>query len=325
VDATASFEERDTMERQLQERRPKVVLLGNSVVEKDVDLEALAQGLGVPSSSVVRLVVPLSRMPVWYAILSHVVAPAASRPDVLLVLGTLEGMVEAPGAGEAEQLWEWMKLARTQPETGLVAGGTDWEVARGRAALLRKNGLEALKELSVGLVFPSASADGIRAAGRAVADPALQALFEDEGARDLDQRRRVVPVVEPTRQAGGGSEQGESIQAQLIRDFLAVAARADIPVVFVRVPVSPERKSVKAVDLPVEYWLRDRLVQHHAGWIDLQDLGLGPEHFTGVVHLDEYGRERFTDALTDALKKMGLGSDEQWSLTAPPRGLRRSP
>ncbi len=313
------------MERLLLERKPRVVLLGNSVVEKDVDLESLAVGLDVSPSSVVRLVVPLSRMPVWYAILSHVVAPAASRPDVLLVLGTLEGMVEAPGAGEAEQLWEWMKLARTEPETGLVMGGSDWEVARGRSALLRKSGLDALKEVSVGLVFPSASAEGVRASGRAVADPALEALFEDEGARDLDQRRRVVPVVEPTKQVRQTSGQAESLQAQLVRDFLAVAARADIPVVFVRVPVSPDRKSVKTVDLSVEYWLRDLLYQHKAGWIDLQKLGLGAEHFTGVVHLDDHGRQVFTEALTSELKNIGLGSTAEWELSAPPRGLRRSP
>jgi hypothetical protein len=68
---------------EIEERRPDLVLLGDSVLTKGVD-EALFQELvGVP---VYRLDVPGSSSALWYLILKHNVVPADHRPRYLVIL-----------------------------------------------------------------------------------------------------------------------------------------------------------------------------------------------------------------------------------------------
>ena len=308
------------MELRLTERRPTILLLGNSPVEKDVDMARLARGLDLNPGRMARLVVPLSRMPVWYAVLNHVVVPHAHTPDLLLVVSTLDAMVERPGAGETEQLWEWMRLLNEPASSGLSQGGSRWSRARGRSSQVRQARMETIKWSALRVAYGSS---GVKSA-----DLALDRVFGAEGAKDVGLRTRVLPVVEslPDASVPGFAAVGVKADGQhFLPRFLKAATGAGMRVVFVRVPVSPERPEVDSVNRAVEYWTRDQLHQAGAGWVDLRSLGLGQEHFDGVVHLGAEGRALFTDALVEALRSMdALGEGPMVTHPAPP-GLRRAP
>jgi hypothetical protein len=302
----------------LSERRPGLLVMGNSPAEKNVDLALLAAGLGWDPTHAVRLVVPLSRMPVWYAVLRHVVVPHEVEPDLLLVVSTLEAMVEAPGAGEAERLWEWMRLVEVAPSSREPLQGDRWSRARGRAARFRRGWLKGVKGASLRGVY------GLE--GRAAAESALDRVFGADGARNLGLRTRVLPVAESLPDALVPGRAGVRTEGEhLLPRFLAAADAAGLRVVFVRVPVSPDMPGVDQLDLAVEYWARDQVAAAGAGWVDLRSLPLGAEHFDGAVHLHAEGRRIFTAALLERLLALGAAEAGPMRKAPVPPGPRRKP
>ncbi len=318
TDEVAPTPEQIDMGRILSERRPGLLVLGNSPAEKNVDLARLTAGLGWDPNHTARLVVPLSRLPVWYAVLRHVVIPHDVTPDLLLVVSTLEAMVEAPGAGEAERLWDWMRLVEVAPSSREPLAGDGWSRARGRAARFRRTGLEGVKSTSLRWVY------GLE--GRAEAEPALERVFGSEGARDVGLRTRVLPVAEVLPDAEVPGVAGVRAEGKhLLPRFLAAAGAAGIRVVFVRVPVSPEKPNPDRLGTAIEYWARDQLMAAGAGWVDLWPMELGAEHFDGIVHLKAEGRRQFTDALIEHLVAMGAAEAGPLRQAPVPPGPRREP
>jgi hypothetical protein len=318
TDEVAPTPEQIDMGRILSERQPGLLVLGNSPAEKNVDLARLTAGLGWDPNHTARLVVPLSRMPVWYAVLRHVVIPHEVTPDLLLVVSTLESMVEAPGAGEAERLWDWMRLVDVEPSSREPLAGDGWSRARGRAARFRRRGLEGVKSTSLRWVY------GLE--GRAEAESALDRVFGSEGARDVGLRTRVLPVAEGLPDAevpGVAGVRGEG--EHLLTRFLAATGAAGIRVVFVRVPVSPEVPHADQVDRAVEYWARDQLAAAGAGWVDLRSLEIEAGQFDGAVHLHSEGRGIFTDTLIERLETLGAAGAGPLRQSPVPPGPRREP
>ena len=97
-------DERLQMEALLAAQDTRVLVLGNSMAERDIDILALASALALEPTEVTGLSVPLSRLQVWYAVFRHPVLAQGHRPDLVILACTLEDLIEESGGGDRDRL-----------------------------------------------------------------------------------------------------------------------------------------------------------------------------------------------------------------------------
>lgn len=70
---------------------PEVVVVGNSKVRTDLDLDSLRAALAAPAPAIAGLGVPGTQAPVWFAVAAESVFGTGERPRGLVIYGTLAG------------------------------------------------------------------------------------------------------------------------------------------------------------------------------------------------------------------------------------------
>jgi hypothetical protein len=295
------------------EAGPEIVLLGNSLVDMGVDHKQLAKQLGVPAQRVVPQIVPGSRVAAWYAVLKNRVYANDHAPRLVVVGATVAWLLDP----SLQTALDRQKLAdQLGPEEPLIqeklfgreGGWAPWQRVQSRRAPLRTALLDGVRDAVLTRVFPEV--DG---------EEALATVFAAEAVDDRGEERRVIPVVEVERRPRSKPPAARHPADGLVADLVRLAGEQGTRLVFVRMPVPPDRVVDQDVD-PEHHRALVQLVNEaeHAAWLDLSDLELRQGDFADWIHLGSSGRRKLTAALGAALTELETLEDGALPAAAMP-------
>jgi hypothetical protein len=263
-------------------RQPRLLVLGNSNANTDIDPVRLGGGLGVGPREIVTLTIPNSSTAHWVAILRRALGSGA-RPQRVLVVSRLQLMLVRRPISEGA----------SRSLRALLHEGDDdlrevWPLARwrDRRELLRERTLRALRGALPRLWW-----------GVPSAEPALHWVLADHHLDPTLLRRPAArPVPDPE----------DSLLPQLLQICHALGAQLTL----VRPPPPPLLDPESGDIVPDEQIQATRELVHTGGaeLLDLAGIFIPPGQYRNLDHLDPEGASRLTGALLPALR--------------PPRGPR---
>jgi hypothetical protein len=281
------------IDRELERTDPQLVVIGNSMARRDVDLRALAAGLGVRPGRAAMIAMPGSSPGAWYAALRYRLYGAGHAPDWVFVVGASRSLwITRPTSGA--DVTATLGLAGT--EDPVVArifawGDAPWARLWARADLRKR-------------MWRAAAVDGVASLAR----PALEVA----AGVDVEEEFEAAVAVGPPRVAnafGGAVHGGEVGVAERIEDgYLPELARlvADHGgrLVLARVPPMHAENNVflqenPAADDEVGAWAAANGVV----WARMPGLTLLPEHYADPFHLTPEGAAAYTAALVEAVPR----------------------
>jgi hypothetical protein len=283
-------------DKKLSERKPHVVVFGNSIAQRDVDVARLAERLDINKTRIAMLTTPLSGGSLWYAGLKNRVYTKDRKPKLILVVGDLTSML---GTTPLTEESGWLLASQLTSHEPLIAdkvfdgGDMRWIKIKQHRGELRDFATKRVRDLSVGLFYGG----GRPRRGRLEAKPALERVFADDQI-DLTLHSRVIPIVEDDDPMT--DYEAASPADSLLPDICRLAVEHGTPIVFVRVPLAPGNRE-DTHDLAVEREAIGILNRHGCGYLDMRALDLRDRHFWDKMHMNEEGAAVFTDALADVL------------------------
>lgn len=282
-----------------------VVITGNSVANRAVDLTQLASVLGTRPDSCHSAHVDASRPPTWYAVLENRIFEKGYRPRLIVVISKLEHMAETRFDGTSSLLTDFMQADDTviQEKTyGTQIGSRTWYLMKRRRDELKEFLLAGSRNLTVGTLF-TRGPGSLTERGERIAIPALEKVFGKEGAVDLTLMMRAVPVAEDSRAREAKGISLADPRDSYIPELVRLARDNGAKIVFVRVPMAPTF-NMDPFPAQAEREIIEFFNELGAGWIDLSRLELGSSSFADQAHLNADGRRVFTQALGERLKQM---------------------
>ncbi|MES2640713.1 MAG: hypothetical protein V4850_14555 [Myxococcota bacterium] len=288
----------------LERAQPGILIVGNSKSRSDVDAQVLKKSLGY-QRPILTVLVAGSSAPAWYAILEQRVFANGHRPEIVIVYGQLAAMlrVEADSAGEGKRLEGQMDAPSEVISRKVLRNST------GPLGLMRRNAtaahdalLAGIREFAVGTLLAPPADDGVRAAGKRVADPALETMFGSTARFREGGGARVVPVAE---RAFSHAMTASDVTAEesLLPDLITVAEANGARVVFVRAPLPASTRYTDSLAPAVEGAALDLMNQRGVSYIDLQGIDLPLDAWRDHIHLSGSGKAAVTAALAAAMKE----------------------
>jgi hypothetical protein len=311
-------------ERRLAASRPEVVVLGSSLARTDVDVHALAEGLGVPAGRVEVLTLPNATAPHWYAILKNRVLTQPEPPRVVLVVGALTTMITPELLRDVNVERLMNQLTDDEPVIAAKVLHTEsaavfsWWFLRERAGAARDGAVRMWRDSVLAVLF---AARGRLADGGALAEMVNERVFADE-AMDYALHRPG-----STGLFGGGVEaldlSGVDVaRDSLIPDLAALAREAGVALVFVRTPFPPSNQDNDLVPPEVEAAAIAAMEAGGAAWLDLSRVALRESDYQDMRHMSREGAVVFTQALAAELVARGLGEGGPGPAAQPARVAR---
>jgi hypothetical protein len=286
-------------------RNPPVVALGSSLAKYDIQGPLLGDLLSDPPSRVAQIFEPSGQGPVFYAMLRYRILEAGHRPELVLVVSTLQGML----ATRPESAVDLARLASHVPGSDEVIaartlGGPAWLThVRERRTVLHDRLMDGIKYAAVGLAFGAAGG----APAKGTADEALAEVFALDAMEGGEENRRVIPIVEVGRT---DREEALDPRSTYLPDLVRIASESGVRLVFVRAPLAPTRAAEDRLPAATVRATIQLLNELGAGWVDMTDAAFAESEFTDFQHLNVQGRIRFTELLGARLQKIGALSDE---------------
>jgi len=296
------------IEASLHAADPEVVLIGASTAGQAVGPKVLGTLLSDEPVRVGTVIKGSTMPPVWYVLAKERVFGAGLRPRLLVVAATPRWLMETAVVSRdaekvmAEHMTEYDPVVAEKAYGQAGHSAAAERITHARVAA-RSGFQDLVREWSVGAVFGEGEGS-IRERGRRIAEPALAGVFGGEGSVDLSLKARVIPVVEAPEQDRPGDQRARSVADSFVPDLVALAQSNGARIVFVWLPYPPRSAPNEELPPAVLVELVRYLNQVGAGWLDLHDLGFGPELFYDPVHMNAKGRERFTVELARALREI---------------------
>ena len=294
----------------IMESEPRVVLLGNSLVGFGIDEVQLARELGV--DEVGKLWEPTTQLGNWYLFAKNMIYGSGHHPELIVIGGRPAHWLDARLSGDRQ--------VRSMIEYGgeddpiiarKVLRRSGGPVAAIRLQQRRRELREALssgiRELSVGLALARGPA-ALRERGRAVAEPALEAVFGGEDGLDLGLRERVLPVAELVVEVEHPEEM-PPIEESLLPDMIQMAKEKGTRVVFVWMPVTDAGAERGGVTPQRISEMLKMFNENGVALVDLSELDLSETLFRDRVHLNPEGRRKVTSIIGDRLRDLDALGD----------------
>jgi hypothetical protein len=285
----------------IEENQPQIVLLGDSTLVLGVDADALAEQTG---KSVYSIGIPGSASALWYLLLKNNIAEASYKPEYVLVVFR-DSILTAPGYRVQGSYFELLDEYARRNEPILME----------KAFVNLMNPLEIAAEKYFPLyVSRSDIRRGIDSKIRYFAPPLFgcdnictdYALGEIFAGADMEPGE-LVDAVGAAESLLYTSEQLDfevQVDRSLLPDMIEIAKANNINLVFVRIKVlsgvgdSPELNRYLAS-------LGNYLYEQNIHMLDFgDDSRFTPELFRDSIHLNENGRELFTQLVADDLMRI---------------------
>lgn len=301
---------------------PGILFVGNSKAMTDIDPEVFTRTLGY-ERPVFRAEVPASGAPAWYAFLRQRVFGAGYQPDLIVVYGTLAGMLDVQqGAWWAREHAANQQLSETQRLQRKLLGGrlsARVDRAQERGDALRTAAIDGVRDAAVGLLFGGD--------GHAIASAALDAEFGQQAVYYANTQEHVGPVVESD--AGFARAEGVDANQSLVPDLIGLARSHGAAIVFVRAPLPEGARQLDAVPPDRERAALLTINSGGAGWLDLSHIALPTDAFGDFIHLSESGRAVVSQKLASWLAASGVlqggALPQAQARVAPERVTREGP
>ncbi len=320
----ALSEQAAALDSRLAEVQPELVLLGNSMVGRGIDAELLGSELGSPAVRVVKAHEAGTRPANWYLVLKNRVYAQGLSPHAIVVgvtpttlmISTVETDLGqkslADHMSEQEPVVHRKVFGREAPNPWLLR-------LRERRGRFQDRWAAWLRAGSVGLLHGDGQLPLLER-GEAAAAPALERVFEVDGAVDISLHQRVIPVVEHEEQEAR-AEDASAVGASFVPDILDLADEHGTRVVFVWMPTRPEIEEAVTLPPAVQADLIRLLNERGAAWIDMSGQDYPAALFDDSVHLSAAGRARFTPALAEALRGIEVMGDRPFGANRVPLAL----
>ena len=298
--------------------KPKVLVLGNSTANTDINPRWIAQELGIRPNQVVMLTVPNSVGTHWYAILKNRVYANDHNVPLVIVAAPLVSMLLVQPYSEASYLNLTVQLSDHEPllESRVNISNLTWGTIRENRGDLREDALAAIRDASIGLFFRARNQ-------RRETEAAMERLFADDNLIQ-SQRGGSLPVVD-MRDANTnlGLSDVPPVEESFFPELVQLATENNTKLVFVRTPMAPATPPSEQLDLNVPPETRRELANflEDAGhtFIDMGELNFSDSLFQNLTHMNEEGSDVLTLALSAALQEFGaLGRPGYRGFHRPP-------
>ena len=273
------------IERRLDESEPSVLVLGNSYALTNVVPERIARGLGIRVEEVLVLAVPNTVSSHWYAILKNRVYARGHRPDLVLIVGSMQSMLLAEPYSEASYVKLMEQLEDSEPVLERYIDRqdqrlTDWRVHRvgTRDWLLR-----SVRDTALAGVFGLSARDTEASMHRTFH---LSRVATDGRAADflLDEDLLLDP------------------EHSLVPELCKLADGYGSKLVLLRSPVAPRTPSARRDPVPEGF--EQRMERDGHLFLDMIGYNMRGSMFKNLTHMTRKGAKRFTTSVNVALQEV---------------------
>jgi hypothetical protein len=296
--------QRRIFERIMQREKPRIILLGNSILGYGVDERKFESGVG-KYIRVLHFGGGASAW--WYLTLKNILLAAPQKPQMVAIFFRDHYLTDPTFrvTGYYKQYIDWM-TTESEPVLDRLAYQADQSpmirfVSRWIPLYQQKNRLTSLFQKSV---KSAATAFFPRSAGDS-ADAAIDRFFADQNMDRvlLTARQLSVESVSSDRQYDFDDQVKKSFLPYMIQD----AAKNNVQLVFVRMKrrrdAGPDRQPQKLIEYTAK--LKDYLQEHHCPFLDFtDDPRITLDLYADGDHFSTRGKEVFTPILIEAMKPL---------------------
>ncbi len=278
----------------------EVVVLGSSIANRGVDLDALSDALDLPAAQVARHTLPYASMAHWYATLDHEVFGRGARPRQVVIVDLLASMLHHDGLTRPSSADRLLALlGPDEPEVaaralGVTPGRWRWLWARARAGQARDSLVARWRDAVLRTTWapgaPDAALERLR--------EGVNATVFGAAAMQAEAERVAIEVPETT---GDFRLREHALLGSLAR--LARAHGAEVWLVRAPLPVS--NADLDAVPSDVEADARAWMAELGLRYADLRGMRLSARDFEDTRHLTPEAARRFSRALAEVLRGDG--------------------
>jgi len=301
----------------LDERSPRVLILGNSLVNNAIDASQLARALDMPESEILMLSIPGSISAHWYAILKNHVYGQGHQPTLVMIVGSLQSLLDAVPTSTAMRENLDVHLGDHEPLLMRKAypsqlSGFWLHRFRANRGKVRNVLMENTRGLTVGTLWHDPT------------DP-RPVLHQGYSRAEIAHARVFAHTqldfsVLDVHPLGGG---GENLDVDrlphpsegFVPNLAQLTKRHGSKFLFIRTPLSPH-VSPQSADVVPEGWeaLTAEILASGGGkMLDLGDMELGALAYKDPVHMRASGRARFTKIVGAHVSQLqGHVSDVGW-------------
>lgn len=279
------------MEIQMAQHDPKVLILGNSFANTNVNNAQIAFALGVRQTDVLTLSVPNSISSHWYAILKHRVYDDEYSVPLVVIVAGLQSLLMVEPYSEASYEDLMIQLEPREPVLGPYIDLSHPELRKlvRNRVLFRDIALTSLRDASLDLFFPG---------GPEAHNAALESLFSDE---NMDMSRHAATA----RSHGGGDwiEGLPSPKDSLIEELCRMLQANGTTLVYIRTPTL-DRTGDGIVDPAPPEVLREVesiFARYGHTFADMYSLDLPRVAYKNATHLSPEGARLFTMEMNKVL------------------------
>ncbi|MCA9490229.1 MAG: hypothetical protein KC621_09900 [Myxococcales bacterium] len=280
------------MEIQMARHDPKVLILGNSFANTNVNNNQIAWALGVGPEKVLTLSVPNSISSHWYAILKHRVYDDAYEVPMVVIVAGLQSLMMVEPYSEASYEDLMIQLEPREPVLGRYIDLSHPELRKlvRNRVLFRDIALNGLRDSALDLFFPGG--------GEAHA-AALEDLFSDE---NIDMSRHTATV----RAGHDGGDWMEGLpepKDSLIEELCRMLQANGTTLVYIRTPML-DRTGEGIVDPAPPEVLREVesiFARYGHRFVDMYTLELPRAAYKNATHLSPEGARLFTMKVNETL------------------------
>jgi hypothetical protein len=284
-------------------RRPDMVLLGDSIIELNLDPAALEQELG---QTIYPLNFNASSSTLWYLAVKHNIAAAPYKPAYLVIIFR-DSILTNPA----------YRAHAAHPEVMDTFASPQDELVVQRAYVDRMNSLEKIGssyfplynnrtairgQMDFYIRYPAARA--LLDCGKRCMDIALDNVLSGD-QWDPDLLNSHISAVEDELYTRRALDFHGQLNDSFLPDILRLCRESSIRLIFVHAKTLRYYKNSYEPAL-LEQYLRDLenyLNENSVSYLDLSpDARIRTEDFSDTIHIFPSGVERYTQALADALK-----------------------
>ncbi|HEY2981759.1 MAG TPA: hypothetical protein VGJ22_11295 [Anaerolineales bacterium] len=289
--------------REIDVRRPEIVLLGDSVLKKAVDEDQFQAQL---QRSVYKLDIPGSSSALWYLILKHEIVESDSPPRYLVVLfrDTMltvpDFRVGGPYLGQIDKFAApddslFLQLSFLDKMTPLELALDSYLPVYSFRTQIRSALDGALRHSAPALLGCAADC----------ADDAVLSVISG-GNLDADELETATIQAEQVLYTPQQLDFEKQVQHSFLPEMIRLARERGIQPIFVRAPtnVFPRPQMEPAALQDYMDSLDAYLAEKSIPLLDLSKIEqIGPQHFVDPLHMSAEGKTIFTGILADALKE----------------------